>query len=91
MVFGFGCLLRVRADFDAMNFSRSSDEGLIAGVCAGLAYQFALPIGIVRIAAIAITVFGFGLPILLYLYFMRNWPKRPTNNVIDVEYVCTEK
>ena len=40
---------------------------MIFGVCAGMADQFGIDVLWTRIAFVALTLLGFGLPLLLYL------------------------
>ena len=42
-------------------------ESLLLGVCAGMADQFGFDILWTRVAFVALTLLGFGLPLLLYL------------------------
>lgn len=54
--------------------SRSRDDRVIAGVCAGLAEHLGLPPGTVRIAMLAAAVLG-GAGILLYLWLWATVPR----------------
>ena len=48
-------------------FRKNRQNGMIFGVCAGLADQFGFDVLWVRIAFVALTLLGFGLPLILYL------------------------
>ncbi|MER7081005.1 phage shock protein C (PspC) family protein [Saccharopolyspora kobensis] len=48
-------------------FRRSRDERMIAGLCGGAAKSLGVDPTIARVALIAVTLFGFGSGILLYL------------------------
>ncbi len=48
-------------------FRKNRTQGMIFGVCAGLADQFDLDRLWVRIGFVVLTLMGFGLPLLLYL------------------------
>jgi phage shock protein PspC (stress-responsive transcriptional regulator) len=46
---------------------RTADDKMIAGVCGGLALQFGVPTAIVRLAFVLMTIFNFGLGIVVYV------------------------
>jgi phage shock protein PspC (stress-responsive transcriptional regulator) len=48
-------------------FRKNRRSGMIFGVCAGMADQFGIDVLWTRIAFVALTLLGFGLPLLLYL------------------------
>lgn len=48
-------------------FRKNRQDGMIFGVCAGLSDQFGLDPLWTRIGFVALTLLGFGLPLLLYL------------------------
>ncbi|GAA4612011.1 PspC domain-containing protein [Saccharopolyspora hordei] len=48
-------------------FRRSRDERMIAGLCGGAAEALGVDATLVRVALIALTLFGFGSGILFYL------------------------
>ena len=48
-------------------FRKDRVNGMISGVCAGLANQFGIDVLWTRIALVGLTLLGFGLPLLLYL------------------------
>lgn len=56
---------------------RSSDDKVIAGVCAGVARYFNIDPGIVRIATVVLTLFTF-VPAVVYLIAMFVLPERST-------------
>lgn len=62
---------------------RLKKEGLIAGVCAGLAATFDLPVAIFRLAFILATLIG-GWGILIYLVLIILMPKAPEDTVINL-------
>lgn len=57
---------------------RSSDNKVIAGVCAGVAQYLNVDPNIVRVATVVLSVFT-GVPIVAYLVAMFVLPQRPTN------------
>ena len=48
-------------------FRKNRRNGMIFGVCAGMADQFGIDVLWTRVAFVALTLLGFGLPLLLYL------------------------
>ena len=48
-------------------FRKNRRSGMIFGVCAGMADQFGIDVLWTRVAFVALTLLGFGLPLLLYL------------------------
>ncbi|PKP99209.1 MAG: PspC domain-containing protein [Alphaproteobacteria bacterium HGW-Alphaproteobacteria-13] len=48
-------------------FRKNRERGMIFGVCAGLADRFGFDVLWTRVAFVALTLLGFGLPLLLYL------------------------
>lgn len=50
-------------------------NGVIAGVCAGLAARFGWDVGLVRIATVLATIFAWGG--LLLVYILIAWLARP--------------
>jgi len=56
---------------------RSSDDRVIAGVCAGVAQYLNLDPNIVRVATVVISLFT-GIPIIAYLVAMFVLPQRST-------------
>ena len=66
------------------NLYRSSDENVVAGVCAGLAHKFDLnPTGIRWVAAL-VSLFLTGIPVLLYAILWAVLKERPTRGIIDM-------
>ncbi|MEG1611945.1 MAG: PspC domain-containing protein [Alistipes sp.] len=55
---------------------RSSDNSMIAGVCAGVADFFGLDISLVRVATLLLIIFG-GLSLWVYLVLWIIVPKAP--------------
>ena len=66
------------------NFYRSSDEKVIAGVCAGIARRLDLNITGLRWVVALVTLFLTGVPALAYLVLWAVLKPRPTSGVIDV-------
>lgn len=74
------CPARTRRNMDVMTFDvntnantndtkrlrRSSTDKMVAGVCGGLAEYFGMDAALLRIALVAVTLFGVGAPILIY-------------------------
>jgi phage shock protein PspC (stress-responsive transcriptional regulator) len=56
---------------------RSRRGRMIAGVCAGLAEQFGLPVTAVRLAAVLLTLLGAGWGILIYVVLWVIMPYEP--------------
>ncbi len=56
---------------------RSRRGKMIAGVCAGLAEQFGLPVAALRLAAILLTILGVGWGIIIYIVLWVVMPYRP--------------
>lgn len=48
-------------------WTRTRDGKMIAGVCAGLAREFSVPVTVLRLAFVLGTLFGGGMGIVLYL------------------------
>ena len=66
------------------NLYRSSDEKVIAGVCAGLAHKFDLNATGMRWAVALVTLFLSGMPLIVYAVLWAVLKERPTGRVIDV-------
>ena len=66
------------------SFYRSSDDKVIAGVCAGLAHKFDLNVTGLRWAVALVTLFLTGIPLIVYLILWAVVKPRPTGGVIDV-------
>ena len=66
------------------NLYKSSDEKVIAGVCAGLARRFDLNVTGMRWTVALVTLFLSGLPVLVYAVLWAVLKERPTKGVIDV-------
>lgn len=67
------------------NFYRSSDEDVIAGVCAGLARRFDLNVTGLRWSVLLVSLFLSGVPVILYFVLWASLKPRPTLDVIDVQ------
>ena len=66
------------------NLYRSSDEKVVAGVCAGLARRFDLNVDGLRLAVAILTFPLTGVPALVYLVLWAVLKERPTRGIIDV-------
>lgn len=56
------------------NFERDKSNALFAGVCSGLASYIGVSPTTVRAAAVVISIFTLGLPLIIYLYFTATIP-----------------
>lgn len=65
------------ANNDRKRLMRSSD-GMIAGVCGGVAEFFGLDVSLVRIATLLLILFG-GLSIWVYVILWLIVPREPAN------------
>lgn len=66
-------------------FYRSSDEKVIAGVCAGLAHKLDFNVNGLRCVVVLITLFLSGIPLFVYAALWMMLKERPTSGgVIDV-------
>ena len=63
---------------------RSSDEKVIAGVCAGLARSLDLNKAGLRWVVALVTLFLSGIPAIVYIVLWAILKPRPTGGVIDV-------
>ena len=63
---------------------RSSDDKVIAGVCAGLAHKFDLNVTGLRWTVALVTLFLSGVPLIVYAVLWAVVKPRPTGGVIDV-------
>ena len=63
---------------------RSSDEKVIAGVCAGIAHKLDFNINGLRWAVALITVFLSGIPIIVYIVLWMVLKSRPSGGVVNV-------
>ena len=66
------------------NLYRSSDEKVIAGVCAGLAHKLDLNMSGLRWVVVLVTLFLSGIPAIVYIVLWAILKPRPTGGVIDV-------
>ena len=65
-------------------FYRSSDEKMVAGVCAGLAHRFDLNMTGLRWVVALVTLFLSGVPAIVYIVLWAILKARPTAGVVDV-------
>ena len=65
-------------------FYRSSDEKMVAGVCAGLAHRLDLNMTGLRWVVALVTLFLSGIPAIVYIILWAILKPRPTGGVIDV-------
>ena len=63
---------------------RSSDEKVIAGVCAGLAHTLDLNMTGLRWVVALVTLFLSGIPAIVYIVLWAILKARPTASVVDV-------
>ena len=63
---------------------RSSDEKVIAGVCAGLAHTLDLNMTGLRWVVALVTLFLSGIPAIVYIVLWVILKARPTAGVVDV-------
>lgn len=64
---------------------RSSDQKVIAGVCAGLAHKFDFNANGTRCVVVLVTLFLSGIPIFVYAALWMILKERPTgDDIIDV-------
>ena len=63
---------------------RSSDEKVIAGVCAGLAHTLDLNKTGLRWVVALVTLFLSGIPAIVYIVLWAILKARPTASVVDV-------
>ena len=63
---------------------RSSDETVIAGVCAGLAHALDLNMTGLRWVVALVTLFLSGIPAIVYIVLWAVLKARPTAGVVDV-------
>lgn len=66
------------------SFYRSSDDKVIAGVCAGLAHKFDLNVTGLRWVVALVALFLSGVPLIVYAILWAVLKPRPTSGVIDV-------
>ncbi len=67
------------------NLYRSSDEKVVAGVCAGLAHKFDCNANGLRCVVVLVTLFLSGIPLFVYAAMWMILKERPTaGGVIDV-------
>lgn len=63
---------------------RSSDEKMIAGVCAGIAYQLDLNVTGLRWVVALATLSLSGIPTMVYLVLWAILKERPTKDIMDL-------
>lgn len=66
------------------NLYRSSDEKVVAGVCAGIARKLDLNVTGLRWVVALVTLFLSGVPAILYIILWVVLKERATGDVIDV-------
>ena len=69
---------------DMDKFYRSSDEKVVAGVCAGLAHRLDLNMTGLRWVVALVTLFLSGVPAIVYIVLWAILKARPTAGVVDV-------
>lgn len=65
-------------------FYRSSDEKMVAGVCAGLAHRLDLNMTGLRWVVALVTLFLSGIPAVVYIVLWAILKARPTAGIVDV-------
>ena len=65
-------------------FYRSSDEKVVAGVCAGLAHRLDLNMTGLRWVVALVTLFLSGVPAIVYIVLWAILKARPTAGIVDV-------
>ena len=70
--------------FGMSNLYRSSDEKVIAGVCAGLAHRLDLNMTGLRWVVALVSLFLSGIPAIVYIALWAVLKSRPTAGVVDV-------
>ena len=65
-------------------FYRSSDEKVVAGVCAGLAHRLDLNMTGLRWVVVLVTLFLSGIPAVVYIVLWAILKARPTAGIVDV-------
>ena len=68
----------VTAPSAGRGWTRTRDGKMIAGVCAGLAREFGVPVTVLRLAFVLGTLFGGGIGIVLYLVLWVVMPWEPS-------------
>ena len=66
------------------SFYRSSDDKVIAGVCAGLVHKFDLNVTGLRWVVALVALFLSGVPLIVYAVLWAVLKPRSTGGVIDV-------
>ena len=66
------------------NLYKSSDEKVIAGVCAGLAHRLDLNATGLRWVVALVSLFLTGVPIIVYIVLWAVLKSRPTKGVVNV-------
>jgi len=70
---------------------RTRQGKMIAGVCAGLAKEFGVPMTVLRLAFVLGTLFGGGIGILLYVVLWVVMPYEPTFAAPDGRFAVPER
>ena len=65
-----GGLAESRTWLDSQGLSRPREGRMIAGVCAGLARRYGIPLFLVRVLTVAAGIAGFGLIVYLVLWVL---------------------
>lgn len=68
-----------------INLYRSSDEKVIAGVCAGIAHRLDLNVTGLRWVIALVTLFLSGIPALAYVILWAVLKERSTKDVVDID------
>ena len=70
---------------------RSRRGKMIAGVCAGLARQFGVSVTALRLAAVVLTLLGFGWGVIVYVVLWVIMPYREEAPIGRLDYAGTER
>jgi phage shock protein PspC (stress-responsive transcriptional regulator) len=82
------CGSRLDGNVLAMEWTRSDEGRMIAGVCAGLAAQFDISVTLVRLAFVLMCVFGVGTGIMVYVIL---WIIMPLERTREEDYVAPSR
>ena len=59
---------------------RTASDRMIAGVCGGLAVQFGVPTAVVRLAFVLMTLFSYGVGLIIYVVL---WVVMPLDEWVE--------
>jgi phage shock protein C len=67
---GHGGLAESRTWLESQSLARPREGRMIAGVCAGLAHRYAMPVFLVRVLTVAAGIAAFGIIVYLALWVL---------------------